>query len=524
MAECPAWLRDSVFYEIYPQSFYDSNGDGIGDLNGIAAKLDYIESLGCNAIWINPCFTSPFMDAGYDVSDYMTVAPRYGTNDDLKKLFREARKRNIRICLDLVPGHTSIEHPWFKESCRAAKNRYTNRYIWTDSVWKRPEGMECVRGYAERDGSFITNFFWSQPALNYGFAKPDPEQPWQLPYEHPDCRATREDMKGVIKHWLDMGAAGFRVDMAFSLVKGDKDLTYTRKLWDDVREMLDREHPEAILISEWGRPAHAVRCGFHVDFMLHFGPPGYNSLFRDDPCFFSKKGGGDISIFLEEYLASYRSTRGKGYVAIPSGNHDMDRLARHRTKRELKVAYTFLLSMPGIPFIYYGDEIGMDYIEGLPSKEGGYHRTGARTPMQWTRGRNAGFSNSSPDQLYLPVDRRKSRPTVEDQDAKQGSLLNTIRRLVALRRQHPALAGDGTFKPLYAEQGQYPFAFLRQSGHDQVLVAVNPAGQPVSVTCSLPRARTTADRLFSLGADLAVAGKKATLDMKGVSSGIWKLG
>ena len=135
------WLKDAVFYEIYPQSFQDTNADGIGDFQGIIDRLDYIKELGCNAIWMNPCFESPFGDAGYDVSDYYTAAPRYGTNEDLKRLFDEVHKRGMHILLDLVPGHTSVDHPWFKESLKAEKNPYTDRYIWTNNIWDQPEGI-----------------------------------------------------------------------------------------------------------------------------------------------------------------------------------------------------------------------------------------------------------------------------------------------------------------------------------------------------------------------------------------------
>ena len=137
--KCPEWLEKAVFYQIYPQSFKDSNGDGIGDFGGIVEKLDYIRELGCTALWLNPCFMSPFMDGGYDISDYFRTAPRYGTNEDLKRLFEEVHRRGMHILLDLVPGHTSVEHPWFKESCRAEKNAFTDRYVWTDSIWEEPE-------------------------------------------------------------------------------------------------------------------------------------------------------------------------------------------------------------------------------------------------------------------------------------------------------------------------------------------------------------------------------------------------
>ena len=178
----PAWLENAIFYEIYPQSFMDSNNDGIGDFKGIIQKLDYIKELGCNAIWMNPCFDSPFGDAGYDVADYYKAAPRYGTNDDLKLLFEEVHKRGMHILLDLVPGHTSTEHKWFKESLKAEKNEFSDRYVWTDSIWEEPEGMGCIRGISDRDGSCAVNFFSHQPALNYGFYNPDPQKKMATTY------------------------------------------------------------------------------------------------------------------------------------------------------------------------------------------------------------------------------------------------------------------------------------------------------------------------------------------------------
>ncbi|MCM1231847.1 MAG: alpha-amylase family glycosyl hydrolase, partial [Ruminococcus flavefaciens] len=175
----PGWLDNSVFYEIYPQSFKDSNADGIGDFQGIISKLDYIAELGCDAIWLNPCFESPFGDAGYDVSNYYKTASRYGTNEDLRRLFDEVHKRGMHILLDLVPGHTSIEHEWFKQSMRPERNKYTDRYVWTDCIWKTPDGYASLRGISDRDGSCAVNFFSTQPALNYGYYMPDPDEPWQ---------------------------------------------------------------------------------------------------------------------------------------------------------------------------------------------------------------------------------------------------------------------------------------------------------------------------------------------------------
>ena len=154
----PKWLQDAVFYEIYPQSFKDSNGDGIGDFDGIIEKLDYIQDLGCNAIWMNPCFDSPFHDAGYDVRDYKKTAQRYGSNEDLIRLFDEVHKRNMHILLDLVPGHTSEEHEWFRKSAERTHNEYSDRYIWTDDWFNSPEGMNYVAGESDRNGVYVLNF------------------------------------------------------------------------------------------------------------------------------------------------------------------------------------------------------------------------------------------------------------------------------------------------------------------------------------------------------------------------------
>ena len=248
------WLDNAIFYEIYPQSFKDTNGDGIGDFQGIIEKLDYIRELGCNALWIHPCFLSPFGDAGYDVADYCRVAPRYGTNEDLKQLFEEAHKKGIHVLLDLVPGHTSIEHPWFIESMKADKNPYTDRYIWTDNVWESPEVSfgGSLRGISERVGAVAVNFFSNQPALNYGFYQPDLDKPWQQSIDDEGPQATIAAMEDVMRFWLGMGCDGFRVDMAESLVKNDPEKKGTIRVWKQIREFLDKEFPDAAMVSEWG--------------------------------------------------------------------------------------------------------------------------------------------------------------------------------------------------------------------------------------------------------------------------------
>jgi glycosidase len=472
------WLDNAVFYEIYPQSFNDTNGDGIGDFNGIIEKLDYIKKLGCNAIWINPCFESPFGDAGYDVSDYCKVAPRYGTNEDLRHLFDEVHKRDMHVLLDLVPGHTSVQHKWFKESMKAEKNEYTDRYVWTDSIWESPQNMGSIRGFSDRDGTCAVNFFSHQPALNYGFYKC--ERPWQQPMDAEGPKATLEAMKDVMRFWLGMGCDGFRVDMAGSLVKNDEDGKGTIKLWQNVREFLDREFPEAAMVSEWGEPDKSIQGGFHMDFLLHFGPSHYNDLFRCEEPFFSDRGKGDVSEFVAKYKENYEKSEKKGLICIPSGNHDMDRLARTIKGDNLKIAFAFLLSMPGAPFIYYGDEIGMRYVEGLTSVEGGYNRTGSRSPMQWDSTTNDGFSSAPKETLYIKQDESADIPTAAAEMADENSLWHEINRLIEIRQSHKALLSKGEIEFVYAEKNEYPLAYVRSSGDEKILVIINPADREVS--------------------------------------------
>ena len=472
------WLDNAIFYEIYPQSFNDTNADGIGDFQGIIEKLDYIKGLGCNALWINPCFASPFGDAGYDVADYYTIAPRYGTNEDAKRLFEEVHKRDMHILLDLVPGHTSIEHKWFKESMKAEKNEYTDRYVWTDNVWESPEGMACLRGISERDGACAVNFFSMQPALNYGYYKVT--KPWQQSVDAPGPKATLEEMKNVMRFWLTMGCDGFRVDMAGSLVKDDEDGKGTIALWQRVRSFLDEEFPDAAMVSEWGEPDKSLQGGFHMDFLLHFGPSHYNDLFRCEHPYFVKEGKGDISEFVEKYLENYEKSEKKGLICIPSGNHDMDRLARTLDQEEMKVAFAFLLSMPGAPFIYYGDEIGMRYVEGLTSVEGGFNRTGSRSPMQWDNNVNAGFSAAPKEKLYIKQDECKDRPTVQKQMQDENSLYHEIKKMIEVRQSYKALQSKGEIEFVYAKKNAYPFAYVRSCGEEKILVVINPSDKDAS--------------------------------------------
>jgi glycosidase len=534
--DVPAWLHHAVVYQIYPQSFYDSNGDGIGDLPGVVQKLDYVKSLGVDAIWLNPFFDSPFNDAGYDIRDYYKVAPRYGTNEDARRLFEAAHERGLKVLFDYVISYTAIDHPWFADSAKQDPNPHSNWYIWTDNVWKEDEGeltSRFVHGYGQRNGNFLRNFFWCQPALNFGFHAPDPAKKWQLPVDHPDVLALRAELQRVLRFWMDMGADGIRADMAGALVKGPGSDQDTLGFWREIRAIFRQDYPQGFMVSEWSGPKDALDGAFHADFFHWFD--GYNDLaqkeswrilngYSEGHSFFDEEGQGTIAHFLARYLEQYEATKSKGYISLPLGNHDLARMNVKRTPEELEAIIAFGISMPGVPFLYYGNEIGMRQLYDLPQIEGCYKpRAGARTPMQWTAGINRGFSSAEPSLLWLPVDTAADAPNVAAQEKDPASLLNRVRALVRLKHQEPALAAYADFLPLYARDATYPFVYARVDGKDAVLAVFNPAARTVSAEfdCPLPfkRARLLAGR----EAKLVQAGARVTLSAPGQSYALYKL-
>ncbi len=491
----PAWLDDAVFYQIYPQSFCDANGDGIGDIEGIISKLDYIRRTGFNALWLNPCFVSPFKDAGYDVQDYFKVAPRYGTNDDLVRLFDEAHRRNMHVLLDLVPGHTSDRCRWFKMSAKPLRNKYSDRYIWSNSGWSRPDGYNWVVGNADRNGAYMLNFFLSQPALNYGFNNIT-DADWQISYRDKRVKPTMVAMLKVMRFWLDKGADGFRVDMADSLVKNDPDKSATAWLWRKARRMLDRHYPQAALVSEWcNAPVAINKAGFHCDFLLNHGGKLTDFAFykRNEQgascAYFCKTAHVSAQQMLQLYLDELAKTRNNGYICVVSGNHDVERLSHYLDESERKLAFVFLLTLPGAPFVYYGDEIGMRYI-AQQSKEGGFHRTGSRTPMQWDDAQpNMGFSTAASGKLYLDVDRQQDAPCVSKQMSNGNSLWNVVRTLAEIRHAQADLHASSEMTVVECTpQGVLCY---RRGQHTYVLL--NPTDCPQVSTVSV------GSKIFELG-------------------------
>lgn len=504
----PKWLKDAVLYQIYPSTYMDSDGNGIGDIPGITSRLDYIKSLGVNVIWLCPVYESGWMDGGYDVIDFYKVDPRFGTNTDMVNLTTEAHKRGIRVCLDLVAGHTSDQNPWFLQSQQGSDMRYSDYYIWTDQVTdaekeliKRREASAnrasntlgtFVEANAPRAKYFQKNFYESQPALNYGYANPDPNHPWEQAVDAPGPRAVRQEIKNIMSFWFDKGIDGFRVDLAATLVKNDdKNKTATSQLWREMRAWRDANYPECVLISEWFNPKQSLAAGFDYDFFQTRGEfvtlrnfaqaMGEESVKAEPKVFFSKAGLGSVKEWITSFSENYNATKGLGYFSYPTGNHDTPRIsfAPRNSDEDIKAMMTFFLTLPGIPVIYYGDEIGMKYLPGLPNKEGSNARSGSRTPMQWEPGATAGFSSCKPEDLYLPVDTENGRLTVASEEKDPASVLNYVKAVLALRKGSAALGNDGDFEYVGDVENPYPMIYKRSAKGEAYIIAINPSGKKV---------------------------------------------
>ncbi|MGM9874276.1 MAG: alpha-amylase family glycosyl hydrolase [Bacilli bacterium] len=429
-------VKDLIFYEIYPTSFFDSNNDGIGDLNGIIQKLDYIQDLGFNALWINPFFLSPFKDGGYDIKDFYEVDPKFGNLTDLNNLIKEVHHRKMKIIIDLVAGHASEENEEFLLSALDEKNFYSDLFIWNNSTWEMEPNYKLISGRHERFGNYLVNFFSFQPAFNYGFNRIEYPS-WQMSYKDERTFKAREYMLNVMHFYLKLGVDGFRVDMADSLVKNDDEKTATIEVWNYLFSFIRKEFKDAIFVSEWCNPYQSFKAGFDIDFLLAGHRHFFTSLtrhFHDEEDILN---GGNLSYFVNNMkeLLSFAKKENK-YLGLISGNHDTERLASSHDINELKIIYLLLFTLPGIPFVYYGDEIEMKHAY-IKSKDGGYQRTGDRTPMQWDNSKNGGFSKTDGD-LYLPaflVD----HTNVIDKSKEENSLFNTIKELISIRKNYPSL-------------------------------------------------------------------------------------
>lgn len=501
----PTWLKDAIIYQVYPVSFYDSNGDGIGDIQGIIQKLPYIKDLGVDTVWLNPIYESPFKDGGYDISDYYAVDKRFGSLADFDALVAEVKKLGLKIVMDLVLGHTSDKHPWFLKSGEFKRNEMSDRYIWTDSIFHKYRNIS-IHGLYERDGGYIINYYANQPALNFGFnsigeqggikSAYDGDDSFKMRYDDERLIPLREEVLNIMRFWLARGIDGFRVDLANSLVKGcrpnsekDEEIEGLVWLWNRLIPVIKKDYPEACFIAEWIYPKNSVgKCGFDLDFLAH-DTPEWNLMVRNEkgtnllPAFeqgdnyFSPNGRGSAEQFIQMAEELDIKLKDKGYYSAPTGSHDAIRIATAMDTDVLKTLFAFLLTFKHVPTLYYGDEIGMTHLFNI-NKAGGYIRTGARTPMQWDEKKNKGFTQN--EKTYIQMG--KADTSVEKQAADPNSLYNFVKTLAKIRKQYPCLNANGEIE--YIERG-YPLVYTRYNADQKIIVALNPANEKKNI--SLPQ-------------------------------------
>jgi alpha-glucosidase len=467
------WWRHGVVYQIYPRSFQDSDDDGVGDLPGIIRRLDYLndgspDSLGVDAIWLSPFYPSPMADFGYDVSDYRDVHPMFGTLADFDRLVAGAHDRGMRIVIDLVPNHTSDQHPWFVEARSSRDNPKRDWYVWADP---KPDGSppNNWRSAFERVGRAWT---LDPRTGQYYLHLFMPQQP-DLNWWNPEVRRAMDD---VLRFWLDRGVDGFRVDVAAGMIKD-------RELRDNPRVHVGRragrrdvDQPEVLEIhrafrrtlDEYGDRMAVGEIGYSLE-------PRYVSRYY---------GAGDLlhlsfnfAFLLQPWRAeAFRRVVGWTERFLPAGswptytlsNHDRPRLASRYGPDQARAAAMLVLTLRGTPFIYYGDELGMRDVP-IPTHravdvDG---RDPERTPMQWDASANAGFTSGRP---WLPIARDYRRVNVAVQRRNSGSMLNLYRRLIWYRKRSSALRWGG-YRPMRTPDGI--FAYVRESEDERLLVALN---------------------------------------------------
>jgi alpha-glucosidase len=498
-----SWWREGVFYQIYPRSFQDSNGDGIGDLAGIRRRLDHLNdgtprSLGVQAIWLSPFYRSPMKDFGYDVSDYRDVDPIFGTLDDFDHLLEEAHRREIRVLVDLVPNHTSDQHPWFIASRSSRNDPKRDWYVWADPRnGGPPNNWRAVFGAAEKRAAWTLDPASGQYYLHHFL----PEQP-DLNWWNEDVRRAIDE---VMRFWLDRGVDGFRIDVAHSLVK-DKLLRNNPRLFakrrprhnwelDEVHEIHRRwrrlldEYDDRMAVGEVSsrKLSNLVRY-YGNDDELHMP---FNFNFLRQPWSAEKFKG-----VVEEWERLLPSHAWPDYTLT---NHDRSRAASRYGPRRARVAALMLLTLRGTPFIYYGEEIGMTDVPIPPERivdvDG---RDPERTPMQWDATAKAGFTTGRP---WLPIAADADQVNVAAQREEPASLFSFYRRVIWLRRGSPALRA-GSYRTLRAPRGV--FAYLREAEDERLVIALNFIDRPSRV--ALPQEATvvlstsdgrTGDRLQS---------------------------
>ncbi|MBL7182988.1 MAG: alpha-amylase [Anaerolineae bacterium] len=468
----PAWWDDAVFYEVFVRSFYDSDGDGIGDLQGLTQRLDYLndgdptttDDLGITGLWLMPIAQSPSYH-GYDVVDYYTVEEDYGANEDFHTLIAEAHARGIRVIVDLVLNHTSSAHPWFVDASAGPEAEYRDWYVWSEEHpgYMGPWRQKVWHRHGE---AYYYGIFWQ--------GMPD------LDYRNPEVTAAAYD---VARFWLEeMGADGFRLDAVRHLIEDGQqqaDTPQTHAWLTDLDRFTDGISPEVLTVGEvWADTADVVPYVANDELDLCFEFNLAEAIVRS-------VNDGTPTAFrhcLEEVLSTYPS----GQYATFLTNHDQDRVMSQvgGNPDEARLAATILLTLPGVPFIYYGEEIGM--VGHKPDEM-------IRTPMQWSAGENAGFTTGRP---WEPVNDDYETVNVATKTAAPGSLLNRYRRLIHLRDEHVALRRGGlapvksSCHPVYGFLRQHPSAGSGQGEEESVLVLLNlSATEQGGCSFALPQSR-----------------------------------
>ena len=501
------WWKEAVIYQIYPKSFQDSNGDGIGDLPGITSRLDYLHKLGVDALWLCPVLASPQVDNGYDVSDYRSIDPMFGSMEDMRTLIREARARGIGILMDLVLNHTSDQHRWFQQACQGRDNPYHDYYIWRDGVpGALPNEMRAAFGGPA----------WTYvPALGqYYFHQFAPQQP-DLNWANP---AVRQELYKMIRFWMDEGVAGFRLDVIDQVGKDpDRQITANGPRLMEFLHELNRETwggKNLVTVGEaWGADIPRAR--------QYSAPDGsvFSMVFQFEQMCLDHEADKWVpkAMALPELKASIarwqQGLHGCGWNSLFWDNHDLPRIVSRwgddgeRRVDSAKALAVALHGLQGTPYIYQGEELGMTNapypLEELRDLESinAYHemvekgmpeadalaaihrmmRDNARTPMQWTDGPHAGFTSGTP---WMMVNPNYTRINAAAALADPDSVFYTYQKLIALRKAHPVFV-EGDFTLLCPEDEQV-FAYLRRGAGQELLAAVNLSGR--SAPFALPEA------------------------------------
>ena len=498
------WYKHAIIYQVHVRTFTDTNGDGIGDFPGLAQRLDYLQELGVNAIWLMPFFPSPLRDDGYDISDYKSVHPSYGTLEDFKKFLSSAHERGLRVIIELVINHTSDQHPWFVESRSSQDNPKRDWYVWSDTDSKY-RGARIIFLDSE-----LSNWAWDPISKSHYWHRFFSHQP-DLNYDNP---AVREEMWNVMEFWLQLGVDGFRLDAVPYLIEREgtncENLPETHAIIRDLRKRVDQQFPGAMLLAEANQwPADLRQYfgdgdEFHMAFHFPLMPRMFMGLQLEDRkpiteilqqtpeipascqwCLFLRN---HDELTLEMVTDMERDYMYDIYAGEKSMRLNLGirrRLAPllDNDRRRIELMNGMLMSLPGTPIIYYGDEIGMGDNVHLGD------RNGVRTPMQWSGGWNGGFSAADPETLYLPPILNPvfgyQAVNVLSQKRTQQSLLSWMKHIIAIRRGTMVFS-SGSIEFLYPANHRI-LAYVRQLGKETVLVVNNLSSAAQAVELDLRR-------------------------------------